>query len=61
LPLRMEHYANRNNIKMLKKLNVTGCMECGSCAYVCPVKRPLVDHMRKGKQAEKGGKQKCEK
>ena len=49
-PIRVEHYAARNNIKILKKLNVSSCMECGSCAYVCPAKRPLVQYMRQGKQ-----------
>ena len=29
--------------------NVTDCMECGSCAYVCPAVRPLVQHMKRGK------------
>ena len=29
--------------------NVMDCMECGCCSYVCPAKRPLVQHMRRGK------------
>ncbi|MBR2434087.1 MAG: electron transport complex subunit RsxC, partial [Lentisphaeria bacterium] len=28
---------------------VMDCMECGSCAYVCPSKRPLVQHFRRAK------------
>jgi electron transport complex protein RnfC len=26
------------------------CMECGSCAFTCPGKLPLVERFRKGKQ-----------
>lgn len=28
---------------------VMDCMECGICAYVCPAKRPLVQHFRRAK------------
>lgn len=29
--------------------HVMDCMECGSCAYVCPSHRPLVQHFRRAK------------
>jgi len=29
--------------------HVTDCIECGSCAYVCPSRRPLVQLFRRGK------------
>lgn len=28
---------------------ITDCMECGSCSYVCPADRPLLDYIRLGK------------
>ena len=28
---------------------VMDCMECGACTYVCPSKRPLVQHFRRAK------------
>ncbi len=28
---------------------ITDCMECGSCSYVCPASRPLLDYIRLGK------------
>ncbi|MBE0675412.1 MAG: electron transport complex subunit RsxC [Bacteroidales bacterium] len=28
---------------------ITDCMECGSCSYVCPAGRPLLDYIRLGK------------
>ena len=33
----------------LENLNVTACIECGSCSYVCPAGRPLTAAMRTGK------------
>lgn len=29
--------------------NVMDCLECGSCAYVCPSHRPLIQHFRRAK------------
>jgi electron transport complex protein RnfC len=41
----------------LKKLNVTLCMECGSCSYVCPAKKQLSFMNRLAKQlVAEGGK-----
>jgi len=28
---------------------ITSCMECGSCSYICPANRPLLDYIRLGK------------
>jgi electron transport complex protein RnfC len=28
---------------------ITECMECGSCSFVCPANRPLLDYIRLGK------------
>ena len=33
----------------LKKLNITDCIECGSCAYVCPSKRHQVQQIHTAK------------
>jgi electron transport complex protein RnfC len=30
---------------------VANCYECGTCAYLCPARRPLVQHMRRAKAA----------
>ncbi len=30
--------------------HVTDCIECGSCSFTCPSNRPLLDHIRIGKQ-----------
>lgn len=31
-------------------LHIVDCIECGSCSYTCPANRPLLDHIRIGKQ-----------
>ncbi|MFN8241602.1 MAG: RnfABCDGE type electron transport complex subunit C [Bacteroidales bacterium] len=28
---------------------ITDCCECGSCSYICPARRPLLDYIRQGK------------
>ena len=32
-----------------EKEKITSCMECGSCSYVCPAHRPILDYIRLGK------------
>lgn len=32
-----------------EKERITDCMECGSCSYICPAGRPLLDYIRLGK------------
>lgn len=44
-------YAERGNWDGAEKWNAMDCFECGSCAYVCPSKRPIVDWVRQAKRA----------
>ena len=32
-----------------EKEQITSCIECGSCQFICPANRPLLDHIRLGK------------
>ncbi|MEE4116286.1 MAG: electron transport complex subunit RsxC [Marinilabiliaceae bacterium] len=32
-----------------EKERIMDCMECGSCSYICPANRPLLDYIRLGK------------
>jgi electron transport complex protein RnfC len=32
-----------------EKDRIMDCMECGSCSYICPANRPLLDYIRLGK------------
>lgn len=46
----MVEAANRTgNTAAYEQLNVNYCMECGSCSFVCPAKRPLTQIMRVAK------------
>ena len=49
-PLYMYRFTNAGKVEELKRLNVLDCIECGSCAFTCPGKLPLVERFRKGKQ-----------
>lgn len=49
LPTRLEKYAERKDVEMLKSLDIMSCMECGCCAYSCPAGRRLVQAIRLGK------------
>ena len=49
-PLYMYRYQKSGDVKQLERLNILDCIECGSCAFTCPGKLPLVERFRKGKQ-----------
>ena len=49
MPLSLERAVIREDAEALGTLSIMNCMECGSCAFVCPAKRPLVQSMRLGK------------
>lgn len=49
VPTRIEKYAVLKDSEELKKLGISVCMECGSCAYSCPAGKPLVQYMRLAK------------
>ena len=48
-PLTLAKAAERGDTDTLEAWDLLSCMECGSCAYVCPARRPLVQNMRIGK------------
>lgn len=41
--------AERSLFDKAEAEKITDCMECGSCSYVCPAGRPLLDYIRFGK------------
>ncbi len=55
-PLYMYRYAKVRRVDQLERLNLTDCIECGSCSFTCPGKLPLVEYFRKGKQLLKEAK-----
>jgi electron transport complex protein RnfC len=53
-PMGLEPYllmplSQQNNFDRLEVEHVMDCMECGSCSYICPASRPLLDFIRLGK------------
>jgi electron transport complex protein RnfC len=49
LPARIGDYIEKNRFDEAKELGVLDCIECGSCAWVCPSKRNLVHLFKYGK------------
>ncbi|MDR2647533.1 MAG: electron transport complex subunit RsxC [Oscillospiraceae bacterium] len=50
LPLKLEAAYRANDTAALTRLDAMGCMECGSCSYVCPASHELVQCIRLGKR-----------
>lgn len=42
-------YSERKMAEEMKNAGVLDCIECGSCSYICPANRTLVDYIRLGK------------
>ena len=50
-PLFIRMNTNKRRWKEVEALNVMDCIECGSCAYICPARLPLVQTFRTAKFA----------
>jgi electron transport complex protein RnfC len=48
-PLYMHMFSDKGDWAQCEKYRMMDCMECGSCAYVCPDHRPLVQNIRRAK------------
>ncbi|KPK81006.1 MAG: electron transporter RnfC [Bacteroides sp. SM23_62_1] len=53
-PMGLEPYllmilAERRFCELIEDCHIGDCMECGSCSYICPANRPLLDYIRLGK------------
>lgn len=46
-------YVEANRAQDTEQFGIFDCFECGSCAYVCPAKRPLVQFIRLAKMKAK--------
>jgi len=49
IPSELSQFVEADDIEGAEAIALMDCIECGSCAYVCPAHRPLVHHMRRGK------------
>lgn len=48
-PFLLMALSEKSLFERAEKARITDCMECGSCSYVCPANRPLLDYIRLGK------------
>ncbi len=48
-PYLLEKLADKNRFEDMEGIQAMDCIECGSCSYVCPASRPLLDMIRLGK------------
>ena len=49
-PTTLMHAIKRNDLDSARSHDLSSCIECGSCTYVCPSGIPLVQYFRLGKQ-----------
>ncbi|MBN1672945.1 MAG: electron transport complex subunit RsxC [Kiritimatiellae bacterium] len=49
LPCTLAELVEAENFDAAEAYNVLDCIECGCCAFECPARRPLVQHLRRGK------------
>lgn len=49
MPAEIAKAVEAGDIPLAERFHVMNCFECGSCAYVCPAHRPLVQHNRRAK------------
>lgn len=58
MPVHLSSVSENKDLESLKKYEIMSCIECGSCSFVCPAHRHLLQSIRLGKQylKEKTGK-----
>lgn len=49
MPREISLAVEADDIAEAEVCHVMNCFECGSCAFVCPAHRPLVQHNRRAK------------
>ena len=49
LPSHLSRICEAQDMDEMKKSTILDCFECGCCTYVCPSKRPIVQHVKWGK------------
>ncbi len=59
MPTTIEQYVMAGKIEQAVEIGLLDCMECGSCAYVCPSRRRLVHNFKYGKYLASAQKKKA--
>lgn len=52
-PILISNAFERGDIEAAKELGAMDCIECGNCSFICPSNIPLLENIRKSKQAIK--------
>jgi len=60
-PSRLGNLVEFEILDEIEDNNIMDCVECGSCAFICPSRRPLVQYIKLGKYllAQEGRKRKA--
>ncbi len=51
MPTRIAMASKAGDLELAKKWDLMACCECGCCAFACPARVPLAQHIRAGKLA----------
>ena len=49
VPLLFANLAEDSEWEKIENNNIFDCIECGTCAYICPANRPLTEAIKIGK------------
>jgi electron transport complex protein RnfC len=49
MPFLLSGFSEAEQLSMTEKHDIFSCVECGCCAYICPVRIPLVQWIQFGK------------
>ncbi len=58
LPSHLAAFVENGRIEKAQKFGLLDCIECGSCGYICPAKRNLVQYIKLGKSLWNAGSRK---
>lgn len=50
-PVNLGQFAERGMLEQAEAQHILDCRECGSCAFICPARRPILQHIRLAKSA----------
>ncbi|HLS53962.1 MAG TPA: 4Fe-4S dicluster domain-containing protein, partial [Tissierellaceae bacterium] len=59
-PLFISAYALKDRFEEAEALSAEACIECGSCSYICPSKRPLSESIAFAKQEIRANRRKSQ-
>jgi len=48
-PISLANYSEQELIEGMERLKIDDCIECGTCSFICPAKKPLVQNIILGK------------